>query len=113
MSNQQGADGRRSPRRRAGWRCLAQMPDKTLYRCKIENASGEGFLLDSDEQFPLNTRLMLRVEVRHASKTWEFLSIVMVRHSVIRTDTYMAGTEIEKISEKDAKFLHDFSHSII
>ncbi|WP_344808749.1 PilZ domain-containing protein [Allohahella marinimesophila] len=106
-------EGRRSPRRAAGWRCIAQAPDKSMTICKVENASAQGFLLDTEVQYPLNTKLMLRIEVRHSGKTWEFLCIVIVRHSVIRKASYMAGTEIEKISEKDEKFLHDYSFNII
>lgn len=108
-----GDEQRRSPRRPAGWRTIIKSPSKGILKGRIENASAQGFLLDIAESLAAGEILTLKIEVMHAAKRWEFVCQVQVRHIVFRTSSFLAGTEIVKITAKDAKFLHDFSFGLV
>lgn len=108
-----GIEQRRSPRRPAGWRCIVKSPSEGLLQGRIENASAQGFLLELANTLPTGEIITTKVEVMYSGRRWEFLAQVQVRHNVFRTNNCLIGVEIVKISARDAKFLHDYSHGII
>ena len=114
MSLEKTVESRQSPRRAAGWRAIIKssvaqefLPARTI------NVSAQGIMIEAGKQLPVNSVVLIKLEVIYKGEKDEFIVTAKVRHNVIRKTTFLIGMQITTMEKDVEDFLYDYSHDHI
>ncbi|RDH42856.1 PilZ domain-containing protein [Zooshikella ganghwensis] len=113
MSEDQGIEQRRHPRRGIKWKVLIRDKAKEVVVGRTVNVSVSGALIEVSHKYNINEAVDIQIAAVYLGKKIKILSRAVVRHTVVRTSDFQIGIEFNGLKPEMAQFLDDFASGVI